>query len=290
MPNSKNRDRNSFSTMINLDEKTLRRLQLIELEMLQEIDRICKENSIKYTIIGGTLLGAVRHGGFIPWDDDADVAMLRPEFEKFCELAEDKLDKNRFYFQSLDKTPGYRWGYAKLRRKGTLFLREHQEDMPYEQGVFLDIFPIDGTPDNKILRYIHEFRCFIVRKLLWAPVGRQSLKNKYARFFFSLLCRIPERFVKKLYHGLILKKHSNDTEVVRTLTFPAHGPLHGYYRRWFAETSPIQFEGRLFEGVADYKGWLNYEFGDYMTIPPESKRKNHPVTQIELIDVDKEDK
>ena len=84
--------------MIELTKEHLQQLQAIELEMLDEVDRICKKNNIKYTIIGGTLLGAVRHGGFIPWDDDADVAMLRPEYEKFCTIVEKELDVDRFYF------------------------------------------------------------------------------------------------------------------------------------------------------------------------------------------------
>lgn len=264
----------------------MRKLQKIELEMLIEIDRICKRNQIKYTIIGGTLLGAVRHGGFIPWDDDADVAMLRPEYEKFCLACEKELDKDRFYFQHMDNTKGYRWGYAKIRRKNTLFLRENQEHMPYEQGVFLDIFPIDGTPDNYFLRRIHEFRCFIVRKILWSAVGRKITKNAVERLIYKMLYLIPEATVKKMYRQLILKKKANETKVVRTLTFPAPKELHGYYRRWFAQTAPILFEGIELEGVEDYKGWLSYEFGDYMKLPPEDKRKAHPITEIKLIDVE----
>ena len=87
--------------MIQIDQKTLRKLQMIELEMLIELDRICRKNDIKYTIIGGTLIGALRNGGFIPWDDDIDVAMLRGEYEKFRKACKKDLDLSRFYFQDL---------------------------------------------------------------------------------------------------------------------------------------------------------------------------------------------
>ncbi|MDD6812673.1 MAG: LicD family protein [Lachnospiraceae bacterium] len=271
--------------MIELSEQQLKQLQKIELEMLVEVDRICKKNNIKYTIIGGTLLGAVRHGGFIPWDDDADVAMLRTEFEKFCEIIEKDLDHNRFYFQSMDTVKGYRWGYAKLRRKNTLFVRESQEHMPYAQGIFLDIFPIDGTPNNKFLRTVHDFRCFCVRKTLWSEVGKNVERNRLNRIIYKILSMIPENKVKKAYKGLILKHDSDASEVVRTLTFPAPKELRGYYRKWFAETAPIEFEGITFEGVKDYDGWLSYEFGDYMKLPPKEKQKTHPVSDIKLIDV-----
>lgn len=114
--------------MIELNQGDLRKLQLIELELLVEFDRICRKYDIQYTLTGGTLLGAVRHGGFIPWDDDADVAMLREEYERFKKACQIELD-SKFYFQDMRNTQGYRWGYGKLRKKGTLFLRENQEHM-----------------------------------------------------------------------------------------------------------------------------------------------------------------
>lgn len=268
--------------MIELSEQQLKQLQKIELEMLIEVDRICKKNNIKYTLIGGTLLGAVRHGGFIPWDDDADVAMIRTEYEKFCSVCEKELDSDKFYFQNMDNTKGYRWGYAKLRKKGTLFIRENQEHMPYEQGVFLDIFPIDGTPDNLILRYIHDFRCFCVRKILWSAVGKNTSNNCIERSIYKILSKIPEEKVKKAYRKLILRKKAEKTKIVRTLTFPAPKKMRGYYRKWFIQTAPIEFEGYTFEGVKDFDGWLSYEFGDYMKLPPKNKQKVHPVSCIKL--------
>ena len=151
--------------MIILNETTLRQLQMIELEILVEVDRICRKNGIHYSLTGGTLLGAVRHGAFIPWDDDADISMLRKEYVKFQDACKRDLDKERFYFQDIENTPGYRWGYGKVRRKGTVFLRENQEDMPYEQGVFIDIFPRDGIPDGVFLRKFHAMCCFCMRKI-----------------------------------------------------------------------------------------------------------------------------
>ena len=160
--------------MIHLDAESLRNLQMIELEMLLELDRICKKHHIHYTVIAGTMLGAVRHEGFIPWDDAADGAMLRPEYDRFRKACQTDLDEERFYFQDHTVTEGYRWGYGKLRRKGTLFLREHQEHMPYEQGVFIDVFPMDAVPDSHIGRAIVSAECFLVRKMLWARVGKAA--------------------------------------------------------------------------------------------------------------------
>lgn len=268
--------------MIQLSEQMLRRLQLTQLEMLAEVDRICQKCGIRYNIIAGTLLGAVRHGGYIPWDDDADVALLRPEYERFRRACETELDRSRFYFQDHRNTPGYRWGYGKLRRKGTLFLREHQEHMPYEQGVFIDVFPLDGVPDNGVLRSVKNFECFCVRKVLWAKVGKIADASAWKRRAYGLLDRIPERMAFRYLDGLIRRAGKKQTRFVRILTFPTPNRTYGYERRWYEDSADTVFEGRVFQGIRDYDGYLRFKFGDYMTLPPAEQRKVHPVSAIRL--------
>ena len=108
---------------IELSGHNLRRLQLNLLEMLIEIDRICRKYQIQYSLDGGTLLGAVRHGGFIPWDDDIDVIMRRSEYRKFYRACQKDLDSSRFFLQEYRTDRHYRWGYEKLRRRDTEFIR-----------------------------------------------------------------------------------------------------------------------------------------------------------------------
>lgn len=270
--------------MIQLDKQSLRQLQLIQLEMLVEVDRICRKCGIRYNIIAGTLLGAVRHGGYIPWDDDADVALLRPEYEKFHEACLTELDTERFYFQDHRNTPGYRWGYGKLRRKETLFLRKHQEHMPYEQGVFIDIFPLDGVPDTYPLRALHNFECFCVRKILWSAVGRVSDQQKLMRILFSILNKIPDKIVFSYYHKMIRRSNKQVTEMVRILMFPTPNKAYGYYRKWYENSANITFEGLSFCGIQEYNDYLTFKFGDYKELPPESQRKVHPVSAITLLE------
>ena len=272
--------------MIQLDDKMLRQLQIIELEMIIEADRICKKCGIQYNIIAGTLLGAVRHEGFIPWDDDADIAMLRPEYEKFRDACKTELDTSRFYFQDHRNTKGYRWGYGKLRRKNTLFLREFQEHMPYEQGVFIDVFPMDAIPDNKFLRSIKNFECFCVRKVLWSKVGKIADKNKLKRKWFALLDKIPEELVYGYYDWLVERSKKLNTKWVRKLTFPTPNKEYGYLHKWYAYSTDIEFEKISFKGIRDYKEYLTFKYVDYMNLPPENKRKVHPVSDIKLIDLD----
>lgn len=270
--------------MIELDKKTLRQLQMIELEMLLEVDRICKKCNIRYNVIGGTLLGAVRHQGFIPWDDDADLAMLRSEYEKFRKACKTELDASRFYFQDAETTEGYRWGYGKLRRKNTLFLREFQEHMPYEQGVFIDIFPLDSVPDSYFLRCLENIRCFCIRKILWSAVGRFSDSNFFRRCIYALLSKIPMKVVLKYIKSWIASCKERNSQRVRILLMPSPNKEYCYYKRWFESGEDMVFEGHMLHGITDYDGFLKFEFGDYISLPPEDKRKVHPVSAIRLLE------
>ena len=269
--------------MIRLSDEQLRRLQLTELELLLEADRICRKNGIHYTIIAGTLLGAVRNGGFIPWDDDADIAMLRSEYDRFREACSRDLDSSRFYFQDHVCTPGYRWGYGKLRRKDTLFLREFQEQMPYEQGVFIDIFPLDAIPDSRLSRAAVNFSCFCVRKLLWSEVGRVADRSARKRFAYGLLARVPLQADLRLLDRMIARAGRRDSEWVRILMFPTPNRQWGYRKTWYAGSREILFEGHLFPGVSDPESYLRFKYGDYLELPPEGERKTHPVSAIRLI-------
>ncbi len=268
--------------MIKLDNGTLRQVQLVQIEMLEEVDRICRKHKIQYSIIAGTLLGAVRHGGYIPWDDDADIAMLRTEYEKFREVVRTELDHSRFYFQDNRRTKGYRWGYGKLRRKNSLFVREHQEHMPYRQGIFIDIFPLDGVPDNYFLRSIKNFECFCMRKILWSKVGCFADQKLVKRLWFRLLCKIPEKTIWRYYNKMVVNANKKKTRMVRILMFPTANSEYGYYRNWYENNVDTVFEGKTLQGIKDYDSYLHFKFGEYMKLPSVENRKIHPVSQLKL--------
>lgn len=269
-----------------LSQIELRKLQMIQLEMLCEVDRICRKHNIPYNIIAGTLLGAVRHQGFIPWDDDADIALLRPEYEKFREACKTELNYEKFYFQDHTNTEGYRWGYGKIRRKDTLFLREHQEDMPYEQGVFIDIFPLDNVPNGKFMRNWMNVRCFALRKMMWAPVGVKATDNMLQKSIYKVLSIIPPKFIYTKYNKLVEQCRRIDSQWVRILTFPTPNKEYGYLKQWYENSEEIMFEGVLFKGILDYHEYLSFKFGDYLQLPEEKDRKAHGVTSLKLIDVE----
>lgn len=271
-------------TVHHLTAQELRQVQLIQLEMLKEVDRICTLCGIHYNIIAGTLLGAVRHEGYIPWDDDADVALLREEYERFRDACKKELDHSRFYFQDHRNTTGYRWGYGKLRRKGTQFLREHQEHMPYEQGIFIDIFPLDSVSDNKIIRTCQNFQCFCIRKMMWAPVGMVASKGWFWKRWYQMLNIVPADVLYRYYNCYVKRRNKKKTNWVRILTFPTPNKEYGYLREWYENSEKIEFEKEMFWGIRDYDAYLAFKFGDYRKLPPMEMRKVHPVTVLQCLE------
>lgn len=265
-----------------LTECELKKVQKIELELLVEFDRICRKNQILYSIDGGTLLGAIRHGGFIPWDDDADVIMNREAYEKFLAVVDKELDKEKFYFQDLNRTPGYRWGYGKLRRKSTEFVRLNQEYMPYEQGIFMDVFVCDNVPDNYMLRCLCNFHSYIYRKAFYSEVGIHTSKG-FVKGIYKVLSMIPEDVLKQKYQKYVVKRNRKDSKWVKCLTFPACNRVYGYKKEWYEDTIEIVFESVPLMGCRKYDEYLTFLYGDYMKLPPIEKRKVHPVSKLTLL-------
>lgn len=132
-----------------MDKETLRKVQLVQLEILIEVDRACKENGIRYWLDSGTLLGAVRHKGFIPWDDDLDIAMQRADYDRFLELAPSILGEN-YFLQHWNNDPGYPLPWAKVRKKGTIYTEYQFQNLNSYNGIYIDVFPFDFYGADKI--------------------------------------------------------------------------------------------------------------------------------------------
>lgn len=278
-----------------LNSEQFRKMQLIELDMLVELDRVCRENHINYRITGGTLLGAVRHKGYIPWDDDADVNMLREDYEKFKKIAY-KLNPEICYFQDHDTDPEYRWGYGKIRRTGTKYVRVGQEHLKNQTGIFIDVFPLDNVPNSTIGRVLQDWYCFCLRKILYSEVGRLSEKETpLARRFYTLLSKIPVDFVFRRYHAMTKNTKNSDPNDVRVLSFKAAGKLYtknglreryGVKKEWLREFAEYDFEGKKLMGPKNYHDYLTYMYGDYMKLPPVEKRQQHsPFSEIDFGDL-----
>ena len=260
-----------------------RKMQLVELDMIKELDRVCRKNNIGYVLTGGSLLGAVRHKGYIPWDDDADIAMLREDYERFKEHI-DELDTEICFFQDHETDSEYRWGYGKLRRTGTKYVRIGQEHLKCKTGIFIDVFPMDDVPISLIGQIIQDFYCFCLRKILWSEVGKKTEKG-FLRFWYSILSNIPPTWVYKQLHYYTKKSSNKTPNRVRTLLFPASGKLYykskhlrdryGMPKKWFLDKAEYDFEGCKFYGTRDYDAILKHFYCDYMKLPPEENRGQH---------------
>lgn len=267
-----------------------RKLQLLQLDMLIELDRVCKENDITYQIWAGTQLGAVRHKGYIPWDDDADVVMLREEYERFKQIC-DQLNQEICFFQDHDSDPEYRWGYGKLRRTGTKYIRLGQEHIKCHSEVFIDIFPLDDIPKTIAGQMLQDFHCFILRKIMWSEVGKYSASG-LERIVYRCLSRIPLSFVFSQLSWYARKSSNQTPNKVRTLTYTSIGKLYykhplkeryGMPKRWFLNTMAFEFENRTLIGLKDYHEYLTFSFGDYMKLPPKEQRQQHaPVSDYDF--------
>lgn len=277
---------------IKISEEIREAIKKIQLDMLKEVDRICNKHNIRYCIGWGTLLGAVRHKGFIPWDDDADILMLRRDYRKFSKVCKTELEE-KYFFQDDESDDAYLWGYAKLRNTNTCYIRCGQEHIPCKTGVFIDIFPLDNVPSFLPLQILQDGYCFMLRKMLWAKAGQYSEPNKAIRLVYKCLAHIPKKVIFAL-RNLIVSKSDRVSSKVRCLLMTAPGkqwnrennPIstqYGFKKEWIFQRSKFTFEGARLWGTKDYKKCLTFLYGDYMKLPPEEERIGHaPVSKISL--------
>lgn len=268
-------------------DEMLRGLQLTELEMAVEVDRICHKNGIRYSLDGGTLLGAVRHQGFIPWDDDMDIIFTREEYDKFFLACQKDLNGEKFFLQEYRTDPHYRWGHAKMRRKGTEFVRLGQEHMRYRTGVAIDIFVLDHVPDAFLGRRLHFFANYVIRKILYSELGKKSEHHVLARMWYMLLDLIPRDICFWLRNAISRVVNRHPTELVGHLLFPyPKSCKYGIGADIFRHYEEISFEGMMFSAVKEYDKYLTLLYGDYMTLPPVEKRESHnPASGIQLLPI-----
>lgn len=248
----------------------LRELQRCILDIALEFQRICEKNGLRYFLTYGTLLGAVRHQGFIPWDDDMDVGMPREDYEKFLQIAPSELGED-FFLQTGQTDPAYAFGSAKIRLNGTALMEDYAANSKQHNGIFLDIFPFDVMPKRGWQQWLH-FRS--AKCVKWAALG----KTDYA------FVRPKRRRFAKLMSGVLFFLRKDDAlklaEKLRRLY--ERRPTGRYVdTEWYhsvitdedlQQTRTLLFEGYEFRVPLRTEQMLTEIYGDYMKLPPVEKR------------------
>lgn len=252
--------------------------QKILLDGLAHLAQICEKHHLRYFLCNGSLLGAVKYQKFIPWDDDADVLMLREDYEKLVRLAD--VDTPDFQLLCRERQPGWKLPYAKLSHNHTV-QQETTADFGCEIGINVDIFPVDGWRGGKRFACAQAAYCGLLRRFLSASLEETFFSPRtgltrgilYCIWVFSRACG-TEFFLRRV--DAQRKKGRADSPLLGNLVWAAYGAGEIMPREQFEEQSSVEFCGQRFTTFRDPDGYLRGSYGDYWKeLPPERRRSNH---------------
>lgn len=260
-----------------MTQEEIGKIGLLQLEIMDEVHRICEKCGITYYIIAGTLLGAVRHKGFIPWDLDIDVAMLREDYDRFKTACQTELDKGYTYFD-YNSFRNYMRPHALISRNDTKIHIKHDLVNPklMDLGVYLDIFPLDMAPDDEKLRNKQAKALKCIRKLKDYRLP-YSYSNKtwkrYAHYVVSgLLSWIPTTAINRRQQEIMQKYRSQQTKCVCSMASRYSYEKQCMPREIYGTPVLLKFEDRMYYAPEQYEEYLTRIYGDYMQLPPVEKR------------------
>lgn len=261
-------------------------LHKVELDLIQEIIEICQKNQIKYFMIGGSLLGAVRHQGFIPWDDDVDIGMVREDYDRFLRVAPAELSQPYYFLQTDQSDQNYAFGYAKLLDE-SIYIEEKRNINDARKGVFVDIFPFDKIPTGDVERSIQQSRY----KYLNAKI---ILASNYRLIDTEITVKIrklqPDQSRKTREY-----KEKRD-ELARTYnqdeTIQEYKNLASQYsyekellsEKELATVVEVPFENLTVTILSAYDAILSRLYGDYLQLPPEDKQIEKHIEKVTILD------
>lgn len=264
------------------DKYGLCRLQNIILNVMVYIDNLCTINGIDYYIIGGTALGAVRHGGFIPWDDDLDIAMTRNNYNRFVQLCRsDQFDHKNFFFQegTVDWT-GY---MSKVRLLGTYFEENvDDESIPKDKkGIFVDVFPLDNVPQCRLSQYWW----YACGKLLVAyeqtTHKRYHAKGLAKKVAMCMAGCLKADWIRRYFERQVIRYNNRETEFIGGHSLVSRFRNTFTYTSLWGKAKRVRFETVSLLAPENITEFLEFYFGDYMKLPPEESRRGHHLMNID---------
>lgn len=276
------------------NQDTLNKLKKVELEILKDFIAICKKYDLPYFATGGTAIGALRHQGFIPWDDDIDVCMLRKDYDKFMEVGPKEFG-DKYIFMTTDSEPKYPLMFGKMVKKGTRFIEDAYQQADYPLGIYIDIFPYDQTPEDEKLRRKYQKKTWnIARMHVLTLIGNPKLPDSMTgikkgiasagchvvHFLFRLFRITPAKTAKK-YLTWATRCPEPESDLYIDYSYITGENLMIRTKTSFP-TIEVPFEDITVSMVRDYDSFLRPEYGDYMELPPEGERHNHYATFIDF--------
>lgn len=290
LKNAKTRNR------IEIKDDLLKQLQNSLLEILLDFANVCEKYGYYYSLCGGTALGAVRHKGFIPWDDDIDVFMLRKDYQDFLKKFDKELS-SKYYIHSMETTPYMGMPITQLVKKGTI-LKTNTSFYTDECGIYIDICILDNAPNNVFVRYVHGFISTILGFCLSCARFDKN-KEKMLKIYYdagddviSVIKRKSKigkllRFLSlskwaQIYSKWNSKYKNNNSKYVVCATGIKHYFGEIFLRDEYCTTKYIEFENHQFKIIKNVDKALNRLYGNYMQLPPENKREHHFVLEIKL--------
>ena len=260
-------------------ELALNELKNVELNILKQFAKVCDRLSLRYSLAGGTLLGAIRHKGFIPWDDDIDVFMPRPDYDKFIKYcSKNKLPFGLFCHETNTKCKIL---WAKLYDPNTLLIETYMENIDLS-GVYIDVFPIDGLGNTKSEATAKFRKTWLLRELLVASKWQHFFRSNTHAWYIEpvrYVLYLLSRFISQSWLISVIEKDCRSIDFDKSkyacCIFGVYRQKEIMEQKIYTNYIDMIFEGEKFKGVADYDVYLTHFYGDYMTLPPVEKRKTH---------------
>ncbi|MBQ2153956.1 MAG: LicD family protein [Oscillospiraceae bacterium] len=258
-----------------MKEIPVEELRPIQLGIMDELDAFCRSHDISYMLIGGTLIGAIRHKGYIPWDDDIDIGLLRPDYDRL--LVEFQSASGHVKLLKPEQSPNYHFAFCKAIDTRTILI---ESDKKHALGVNVDVFPLDSMPDTmeecrEHLRHLKRYHNQLIVKYMHLRKGRSPLKNGLILLSRLPLRLIPDRFLLHRITGLMMQYEKNRSSKYVANLCGAWGEKEIYTRSDFLHPIDAEFEGRQYRIPDCYDHVLRGVYGDYMQLPPESQRITH---------------
>lgn len=260
-----------------MDSFTLEGIHRVEQDILDTLDSFCKIYNIQYSLYAGTALGAIRHSGFIPWDDDVDVVMVRSEYVKFCEAWKSKPVEG-YYFENYENDSNCPNCHGKLRKLGTLLVSQSEDESIGHHEIWIDIFPLDKYSNDK--RYQKKtIRAGKKAVLLTRANGKKANDSLKVRIVRGIISLIPNKIRYSILKRISFQLQYLDTKILDNYNWISMSTMDNiksmkyvFPKEMVDKTILCDFNGHKYRLFEDYDNMLSITYGDYMQLPPESER------------------